>query len=56
MIEVENVKKSFGNQRVLSDVNFEVKDKETFGLLGSSGAGKTTLINILKYSYKTTRA
>lgn len=46
MIEVINVEKSFGSQRVLSGVNFEVKDKEIFGLLGPSGAGKTTLINI----------
>jgi len=32
---------------VLSDVSFEVKDQEIFALLGPSGAGKTTIINIL---------
>ena len=47
MITVQNIEKSFGGQRVLSGVNFEVKDKEIFGLLGPSGSGKTTLINIL---------
>ena len=47
MIELKEVEKSFGNQMVLSGVNFEVKHKEIFGLLGPSGAGKTTLINIL---------
>ena len=47
MIEVNNVEKSFGSQKVLSGVNFKVKHKEIFGLLGPSGSGKTTLINIL---------
>lgn len=32
---------------MLSDVTFAVKEKEIFGLLGPSGAGKTTIINIL---------
>ncbi|MDR0489737.1 MAG: ABC transporter ATP-binding protein, partial [Oscillospiraceae bacterium] len=32
---------------VLSDVSFEAKDREIFGLMGPSGAGKTTIINIL---------
>ena len=47
MIQMNNIIKQFGNQTVLSDVTFEVKDKEIFGLLGPSGAGKTTIINIL---------
>ena len=47
MIKVSNIQKSFGEQMVLTGVNFEVKDKEIFGLLGPSGSGKTTLINIL---------
>jgi ABC-2 type transport system ATP-binding protein len=47
MITVQNVEKSFGNQKVLTGVSFEVEKGEIFGLLGPSGAGKTTLINIL---------
>jgi len=47
MIEVKNLVKNFGGQKVLHDVTFEVKGKEIFGLLGPSGAGKTTIINIL---------
>lgn len=47
MIRMNNVIKSFGEQRVLTDVTFEAKEKEIFGLLGPSGAGKTTIINIL---------
>jgi ABC-2 type transport system ATP-binding protein len=44
---MENIVKKFGEQTVLSDVSFEVKSHEIFGLLGPSGAGKTTIINIL---------
>jgi ABC-2 type transport system ATP-binding protein len=47
MISVKNIVKRFGAQTVLSDVSFAVNDQEIFGLLGPSGAGKTTIINIL---------
>jgi len=39
--------KKFGEQTVLSDVTFEVATQEIFALLGPSGAGKTTIINII---------
>jgi len=44
---MSNIQKSFGGKPVLSDISFDVKEKEIFGLLGPSGAGKTTIINIL---------
>jgi len=47
MIKMNNIIKRFGGQTVLSGVTFEVRDGEIFGLLGPSGAGKTTIINIL---------
>ena len=47
MIQMKNVIKRFGAQTVLSDVSFMAEEKEIFGLLGPSGAGKTTIINIL---------
>jgi len=47
MIKMNNIVKSFGRQKVLTDVTFEAKGREIFGLLGPSGAGKTTIINIL---------
>jgi ABC-2 type transport system ATP-binding protein len=49
MIRMSNIVKSFGNHTVLSDVSFEVNEREIFGLLGPSGAGKTTIINILTH-------
>jgi len=47
MIEMKNIAKSFGTNKVLHDVNFKVGEGEIFGLLGPSGSGKTTIINIL---------
>ena len=47
MISMTNIVKRFGGQTVLHDVNFTVQAGEIFGLLGPSGAGKTTIINIL---------
>ena len=49
MINMTGIVKSFGTQKVLSDVTFTVKEREIFGLLGPSGAGKTTIINILTH-------
>lgn len=52
MIQLKNVVKRFGDHTVLSGVTFEAKEKEIFGLLGPSGAGKTTIINILTNQLK----
>ncbi len=47
IIEVTSLEKIFANQVALENVNFNVKKGETFGLLGPSGAGKTTTIKML---------
>ena len=47
MISMTNVTKSFKDKPVLTDVSLHVAPGEIFGLLGPSGAGKTTIINIL---------
>lgn len=44
---IEQIVKSFGEKDVLKKVSFQVPAGEIFGLLGPSGAGKTTLIKIL---------
>lgn len=47
MIAANNIVKSFGSKRVLDGLSFNVLKGQIFGLLGPSGAGKTTLIKIL---------
>ena len=47
MITVEKITKRFGNKTALNQIQFNVHKGEIFGFLGPSGAGKTTLINIL---------
>jgi len=47
MIEVNGVTKRYGKQTVLNDVHLSIGQGETFGLLGPSGAGKTTLIRLI---------
>ena len=46
-IEVQNISKSYGNQKALDNVSFSVKKGEIVGFLGPNGAGKSTLMKIL---------
>ena len=47
MLEVKNLKKSFGDRVILDDVNLTVKDDEILCIVGPSGAGKTTLLRCI---------
>ncbi len=46
-VEVQNVKKNFGEFTAVADVSFSVPHGQIIGLLGANGAGKTTLIQML---------
>lgn len=46
-ILVKGLKKSYGKIPVLTEVDFQVKSGSIFALLGSNGAGKTTIVKIL---------
>jgi ABC-2 type transport system ATP-binding protein len=47
MIEVENLKKSYGKTEAVNDLNLSVEKGELFGFIGPNGAGKTTTIKML---------
>ena len=47
ILELKNIKKSFGEKKVLTGVSFKAEGGKAFGLLGRNGAGKTTSIRIL---------
>lgn len=47
MIEVSHLTKQYGNYLAVDDVSFTVADGQICGLLGSNGAGKSTIMNIL---------
>lgn len=47
MIRCKQVYKTFGQKKVLDGIDFELSNGQIFGLLGPSGAGKTTIIKIL---------
>ena len=47
MIEVRNLKKSYGSHRALHGVSFTVERGHVYGFLGPNGAGKSTTMNII---------
>ena len=52
MIEVRELTKSFGKQRVLSRVSFQAAPGQVFGLIGYNGVGKTTLLKTVCGIYR----
>ena len=47
MIEIEELKKSFGEIQALQKVSLTIREGELFGVVGTNGAGKSTLLRIL---------
>jgi spermidine/putrescine transport system ATP-binding protein len=47
LVELQGISKSFGDVKVLKDINLTINKGEFFSLLGPSGCGKTTLLRII---------
>lgn len=50
-IEFKNVSFSYGDKEVLHDISFKIKSGETVAIMGETGSGKTTLINLIPRFY-----
>ena len=49
ILEVNNIRKSFGKTEVLKDISFTLEKGEVLSIIGSSGSGKTTLLRCLNF-------
>ena len=49
LLNVENIRKSYGKTEVLKDISFYLKKGEVLAIIGSSGSGKTTLLRCLNF-------
>jgi len=49
VIEIENLSKNFGDQKVLEDINLTIKDNEIVAIIGPSGTGKSTFLRTLNH-------
>jgi ATP-binding cassette subfamily F protein uup len=47
ILEVDHIKKAFGNKTVIKDFSYVFKKQDRIGIIGQNGMGKSTLLNIL---------
>jgi branched-chain amino acid transport system ATP-binding protein len=52
ILQVRDIHKDFSGLKVITGVDFEVKENEKHAVIGPNGAGKTTLFNIISGKYK----
>lgn len=49
ILEIKNIHKSFGNNKVLNGISFSLEEGEVLSIIGSSGSGKTTLLRCMNF-------
>lgn len=52
MIKISNLSKTYGNNKVLENLNCNIKTNSIYGLIGANGAGKSTLLRIINDIYR----
>jgi len=51
LLKIENVSLGFGGVQALSNVSFEIREKEILAIIGPNGAGKTSMLNVINGFY-----
>ena len=51
-LEIVDLNKSFKNKKVVNNISFKMDKPGVFGLIGSNGAGKTTIIRMILRNFK----
>ncbi|WP_160724311.1 ABC transporter ATP-binding protein [Bacillus sp. USDA818B3_A] len=54
VVEFSHVSFSYGDEQVLNDISFKVMPGQTVGIIGPTGSGKSTMVNLLSRFYDTT--
>lgn len=54
-IEFKNVSFAYGQKSVLNNLNFTIKHGQTIGIIGGTGAGKSSLVNLILRFYDVTK-
>lgn len=49
LLEIRDIKKSFGKSEILKGINFDLEKGEVLSIIGSSGSGKTTLLRCINF-------
>ena len=52
MIKISNLNKSYGNKKVLENLNCTIKNNSIYGFVGANGAGKSTLLRLVNDIFK----
>jgi ABC-type multidrug transport system, ATPase component len=47
ILSVNNISKSFGRYKAIDNVSFNLQKGDIYGLIGSNGAGKTTIMRLI---------
>ena len=55
MLEIKNLSKSFHENKVLDHINLKIEKGETVAIVGATGSGKTTLVNLITRFYDVTK-
>ena len=51
ILKVDNITLRFGGVKAITDVSFEIREKQIFAIIGPNGAGKTSMLNVVNGFY-----